>query len=135
VTGLSSQTFPYFQYGTIAYNAAIGAQSWVRLYYGSSDGQSDAHSVAVSPADGKVFVTGSSSGHHQPRLRYQRSASGSRVELVKCSPTAVHEVADVHDTARSRRLSPVSAGLGVGWIFQLLPFHRSANTLYPEELV
>ena len=62
---------------------------------------------------------------------FHRSASGRPPEL----PTAVHEVADVHDTLKSRRKSSGLAGLGVGWIFQLVPFHRSASALDPEEVL
>jgi len=39
-------------------------------------------------------------------------------------PTAVHAVADVHDTPDSTE-NP--GGLGVAWIFQDVPFHASAN--------
>jgi hypothetical protein len=45
--------------------------------------------------------------------------------LLKYCPTAVHAEADVHDTARPRPLIPV----GVGWMAQAVPFHRSARIL------
>ena len=42
------------------------------------------------------------------------------------NPTAVQDLGDGHDTPTSRlRVAP--AGLGVRWIAQLLPFHRSAS--------
>jgi hypothetical protein len=53
---------------------------------------------------------------------FQRSTNA---ELLN-QPTAVHAVADVHDTP-SRPLVVVPAGLGTVWIDQLVPFHRSAN--------
>lgn len=92
--------------------------------------------VQLTPSSSaEVVPVGTEVGWIFQLVPFHRSASGSEPELVRCSPTAVHEVADVHDTPRSRRLSSVSAGLGVGWIFQLLPFHRSANALYPDALV
>ena len=42
------------------------------------------------------------------------------------APTAVHALADTHDTPDSRS-SDRRSGLGVVWIAQLLPSHRSAN--------
>jgi len=40
-------------------------------------------------------------------------------------PTAVHADGEVHDTAVSHH--PAPGGLGVGWMRQVLPFHRSAS--------
>jgi hypothetical protein len=61
-------------------------------------------------------------------LPFQRSANvktGVNVFVVPHDPTAVHALADVHDTP-DRPLSN-ARGLGVGWIVQLLPCHSSAN--------
>ena len=52
---------------------------------------------------------------------FQRSASVPALE----PPTAVQAADDVHATPD--RNPP--AGLGVGWICQLLPFHRSTSVL------
>src|ERR1700730_2292988 len=55
-------------------------------------------------------------------------------ELLPWPPTAVQAVAVLHDTP-FRKLLTAPAGLGVGWIFQLLPFQRSASvTRVPEPL-
>jgi hypothetical protein len=43
---------------TIAYNAATGAQLWVKRYGGSGDGDDKGLSMAVSPSGKTVFVTG-----------------------------------------------------------------------------
>jgi DNA-binding beta-propeller fold protein YncE len=58
VTGYSYGSSPH-AYATIAYNAATGAQAWAKRYANSSSlSSSGAWSVAVSPINGTVFVTG-----------------------------------------------------------------------------
>jgi hypothetical protein len=44
----------------------------------------------------------------------------------------VHAEADVHDTAVNSGLPRVPLGLGVGWMAQAVPFHRSASVTLPE---
>ena len=56
-TGGSAQGLDY---ATIAYNAATGAQRWVKRYNGPGKDADYAYSIAVS--GGKVFVTGFSTG-------------------------------------------------------------------------
>ncbi len=51
-----------YEYTTIAYNAATGAQLWLASYNGPAKSTSEAYSVAVSPSGGTVYVTGSSWG-------------------------------------------------------------------------
>jgi outer membrane protein assembly factor BamB len=57
VTGESYATASEEDYATVAYNAATGAQLWVKLY-GAPGSDNQARSVAVSPGGGTVFVTG-----------------------------------------------------------------------------
>jgi outer membrane protein assembly factor BamB len=50
------------EYATIAYNAATGAQQWLKLYKSSAGAR--ASSVAVSPTGSTVFVTGNNGGRY-----------------------------------------------------------------------
>jgi WD40 repeat protein len=51
-----------YDYATVAYNAATGAQLWVKRYTSPGSGDDQANSVTVSPTGNMVFVTGSSTG-------------------------------------------------------------------------
>jgi WD40 repeat protein len=62
VTGSSPSETPYFDYATIAYDAASGAVRWVRRYDGPANRNDYAQSAIVSPDGSTVFVTGTSDG-------------------------------------------------------------------------
>jgi hypothetical protein len=62
------------------------------------------------------------------RLPFQASASVTLLGPKLTSPTAVQAVLDVHDTPSS---SPSLEDVGLGWIDQRLPSHRSANVPPP----
>jgi WD40 repeat protein len=58
VTGSSIGTNDSYDYATVAYNAATGAQRWAKRYDGPGSGDGQAYSAAVSPSGATVFVTG-----------------------------------------------------------------------------
>ena len=62
VTGFSTGPNSSEDYATIAYNAATGAQMWVKRYNGPFNNIDVATSITVSPTGSKVYVTGSSYG-------------------------------------------------------------------------
>jgi outer membrane protein assembly factor BamB len=65
VTGQAVIKSNDYDYATVAYNAATGAQRWVKRYHGPGNPGNVADyasSVAVSPGGGTVFVTGASAG-------------------------------------------------------------------------
>ncbi len=85
VTGFSTGATSGDDYVTVAYNAATGAQLWVRRYNGPGNGTDHAGSVAVSPGGDTVFVTGYSDGGATTRYDYAtvayNAATGAQVWL------------------------------------------------------
>jgi WD40 repeat protein len=55
-----------YDYVTVAYNAATGAQLWVKRYYGPGDANDHAQLVEVSPTGATVYVTGTSEQGSSP---------------------------------------------------------------------
>lgn len=62
VTGRSGGRGTNSDYATVAYEASTGMKLWVRRYNGPGNGTDAAVSIAISPDNSKVFVTGYSRG-------------------------------------------------------------------------
>jgi len=83
----------------------------------------DVHDVARS---GSLFKpAGVGPGSIDQLLPFQPSANGAK-PLAPEASTAVHALADVHDTPASM-LSSLVRGFGVDWVSHSAPFQRSAN--------
>jgi hypothetical protein len=65
--GCDEECFPNYDYATVAYDAGSGVELWDSVYRGPSlvSGEDVAFSLAVSPDDVRVFVTGVSWGDEQ----------------------------------------------------------------------
>jgi DNA-binding beta-propeller fold protein YncE len=103
VTGSSWGKVGGADYATIAYNAATGAQLWVKRYNDTANGADNANSVAVNPASGTVYVTGQSFGTTASGLDYVTvayDASGAQ-QWVKRYNGPGHNTDDPHSVAVS----------------------------------
>lgn len=54
-----------YAYGTIAYDAVVGRQLWIRRYNGPAHANDNGAAIAAGPLGSRVFVTGDSQGQDQ----------------------------------------------------------------------
>jgi hypothetical protein len=83
VTGYSYDGPLGYDYATVAYNAATGAQKWLKTYNGPGNVDDHAYSIAVSPAGSAVYVTGAS-GSAAATVAYN-AATGARLWVKRYS--------------------------------------------------
>jgi DNA-binding beta-propeller fold protein YncE len=73
-------------YGTVAYNAATGAQLWASQYNGPTDDRDVAAALAVSPDGARVYITGTTSNNDVANdygtLAYN-AATGARLWIAR----------------------------------------------------
>jgi hypothetical protein len=135
----------------MAYNAATGAQLWVKRYAGLAKGGigTQAYSVAVSPSGTTVYVTGFSgrSGEASGSSARRRPAGRMLALAARCSPSAAVAWAGQHVPRKkwkdqdwinaSKSLLIVSACVvGIpcgkpGYVFSV-PFFTSSTARGPE---
>jgi PQQ-like domain len=115
ITGSRYGAATSYDYATVAYNAATGAQLWVAHYDGQAGSTDHASSLAVSADGARVFVTGSSYGTATPPTtppwpitpRPGRSCGRSATPGLRTATTSPHHWPS---TPRGRRCSsPVRA--------------------------
>jgi WD40 repeat protein len=104
VTGVSAGKGSGSDYVTIAYDAATGAQLWLRRYSSPGARTDSATSLAVNPDGGEVYVTGSSasggSGSDYVTIAYD-VGSGTQLWLARYAGPA-HGRNDARQVAVSR---------------------------------
>jgi putative pyrroloquinoline-quinone binding quinoprotein len=110
VTGQSYAAASASDYATIAYNAATGAQLWVKRYNSGGANYDAASTVAVAPDGTKVFVTGTGDGvlnsggdyvgQNYVTIAY-RASTGARLWVKRYSGPG-----NGNDVARSVAVSP-----------------------------
>jgi DNA-binding beta-propeller fold protein YncE len=91
VAGRAAGTTTCWDYITVAYDSAAGAQLWQSQYNGPANADDAAHAMAVSPDGSKVFVTGDSIGtagnYDYATLAYD-AASGAQVWVMRYAAPA-----------------------------------------------
>jgi DNA-binding beta-propeller fold protein YncE len=113
VTGVSwGGSASQYDYATVAYNAATGAQVWAQRYNGPDNEEDEGHSVAVSSDGTKVFVTGWSDGGGNTSYDYATvaydAATGAKLWLKRYDA-----LAHFSDRAKAVAVSPTASRLFV----------------------
>src|SRR5581483_6267945 len=106
-------------YETVAYDAATGAQLWLRLYDGPAHGSDAARALGISPDGSKLFVTGQSAGstnNDYATVSYD-AASGDRLWATRYRVGDATAVADlgVRPDGSALFVTGSSSGSGTGY--------------------
>ena len=109
VTGESTGTLSVFDYATVAYNAATGAQQWAKTYNGPGNTGGEAHSVVVSPTGSTVFVTGEATAGSGDYATIAYNAATGAQQWVKL----YNGTANSTDAASSVAVSPSGSAVYV----------------------
>jgi DNA-binding beta-propeller fold protein YncE len=107
VTGESTGTLSVFDYATVAYNAATGAQQWAKRYNGAGSIGGEAHSVAVSPSGSTVFVTGEATSGSGDYATIAYNAATGAQQWAKTYNGTANSTDDAHSVAVSPNGSTV----------------------------
>jgi DNA-binding beta-propeller fold protein YncE len=91
-TGESTDTPNIYDFATVAYDVASGAQRWVARFDDAAHGSDTANSVTVSPDSGSVYVTGTGDvfGDHPfaVTIAYDASTGAERWNRAQTSATS-----------------------------------------------
>jgi WD40 repeat protein len=106
VTGTMYSAGSAWDYRTVAYNAATGAQLWARRYNSPANEEDNARAMAVSPTGDRVFVTGwSYTNEYDTKYDYATVAynavTGSQLWVKRYNDSAGED-----DVVRSMTVSP-----------------------------
>jgi DNA-binding beta-propeller fold protein YncE len=113
VTGASIGSSGFFDYATVAYNAATGVAVWTKRYNGPANNGDRATAIAVSPDGTKVYVTGWSAGGPATRADYAtiayNASTGALLWIQRYNNSAVNS----GDLARALAVSPDGSKVAV----------------------
>lgn len=123
-----------FDYATIAYDAASGAQLWVARYDGPGGDRDLAYDVAVSPDGARAYVTGTSAGpgtaDDYSTVAYD-AATGAQLWVARYDAPA-HSI----DTGRTLVATPdggrvivTGRSLGAGFDFATVAYDAASGAL------
>jgi DNA-binding beta-propeller fold protein YncE len=106
VTGTMNPVGSAWDYLTVAYNAANGAQLWARRYNSPANEEDNAQAMAVSPTGDRVFVTGwSYTNEYDTKYDYAtaayNAATGTQLWVKRYNDSA-----DEDDLVKSVAVSP-----------------------------
>ena len=122
VTGTSTGKGTEYDYSTVAYSTATGAQLWVKRYYSPGILADEAASLAVNPARTRVFVTGSS-GDDYATVAYN-AATGAQLWVKRYNGPG-----NSYDMAASLAVNPSGTRVFVTGASEASRYHTDYGTI------